>query len=475
MSLSQRSLRAMKPLSSYFPIAAAALERPWTPSDPRGNIVMVIAENRLMSERFMARWRECGPPSRAALFYSDFRGTSGLRSAVASCMSRHVTRTHAIAPEQVALGNGCGSVLDTLFHVLCDEGDACLLPAPLYPTFCNDLESRANVEVQVVPTLQENGFFPTVNALERASASAAARGHPPKVLLLTNPTNPLGTVWPADSMRGAIEWATAQGLHVVSDEIYAASVFGEGCAPFESAWDIAAAHLSDDDARRRVHVVYGLAKDFGVSGFRAVSGRCLNRLPRPHGAQSSARPEQLGLESSDDPTRAASHSRQGAVATRHEGIIKAWENLGYMTTIPGVVQEGLAEMLNDEGWVDSFLHDNRAALRASFNTLAAALDEERVPRDGGGAAMFAWLDLRGALPESPTWEDERRFFERMHGPDPETQGGGVLLTPGGDCFASEPGFFRACWAATPPEAHAEAARRIAAAMAANLAEHRGSR
>jgi len=30
MALSSRSLRAMKPLSSYFPVAAAAMQRPWT-------------------------------------------------------------------------------------------------------------------------------------------------------------------------------------------------------------------------------------------------------------------------------------------------------------------------------------------------------------------------------------------------------------------------------------------------------------
>ena len=56
------------------------------------------------------------------------------------------------------------------------------------------------------------------------------------------------------------------------------------------------------------------------------------------------------------------------------------------------------------------------------------------------------------------------LFATMHGSDPANDGGGVLLTPGQDCFASEPGFFRACWAASPPEAHAEAARRIARAM-----------
>ena len=50
------------------------------------------------------------------------------------------------------------------------------------------------------------------------------------------------------------------------------------------------------------------------------------------------------------------------MATRHDGVIKAWENLGYMTTIPGPVQQGVSEMLLDEPWIDSFLNDNRHAL-----------------------------------------------------------------------------------------------------------------
>ena len=103
--------------------------------------------------------------------------------------------------------------------------------------------------------------------MQRCRTSTAA-GHPPKVLLLTNPTNPFGTVWKAEDMLRAIEWATAHRIHVVSDEIYAASIFGQAeCPPFESAWDLAAEKLTDEQARL-VHLVYGLAKDFGVSGFR---------------------------------------------------------------------------------------------------------------------------------------------------------------------------------------------------------------
>ena len=232
-------------------------------------------------------------------------------------------------------------------------------------------------------------------------------------------------------------------MHVVSDEIYACSIFGDDLPPFVSAWDVAdqlasagvtRSSVSDPegkwgrglmpsqkdgqghataDPRQQVHVVYGLAKDFGVSGLRI-----------------------------------------GALASRHEELLAAHSNLGYLAMVPGPVQAAVAEILEDEAWVDEFLRQNNAALRASYGRLTAALDAAGVPYLPGGASMFLWVDLRRALPADPSWSDERELFDNMCE-------AGIVLTPGKDCEASEPGFFRACWAASPPEAHETAVHRIA--------------
>lgn len=140
--LSWRSQAALKPLSSYFPAFAKAMERPWTAADPGGNIVMLVAENRLLSGQFMERLRRCAPPEQLdLLYYSDFRGTLPLREAVSNFMTRRITTAdHPVLPEHLALGNGCGTVIDHLFHCLCDPGDGVIVPAPLYPTFLNDLQ-----------------------------------------------------------------------------------------------------------------------------------------------------------------------------------------------------------------------------------------------------------------------------------------------------------------------------------------------
>eukprot|EP00929_Paragymnodinium_shiwhaense_P081679 TRINITY_DN42808_c0_g1_i1.p1 TRINITY_DN42808_c0_g1~~TRINITY_DN42808_c0_g1_i1.p1 ORF type:complete len:472 (-),score=99.93 TRINITY_DN42808_c0_g1_i1:205-1620(-) len=414
--LSRRAAHNLKPLSSYFPQFAQAMERPWTVDDPDGCIVMVVAENRLMTDTFLERLHRCAPAAKLDMYYGHFRGSVQLRESLARFMSRHITRT-AVSAEDLACGNGCGTVIDNLFHCLCDDGDAVLLPAPYYPTFINDLEAKCGLVPVPVPGKADNGFFPTPADLETAAAESAKGGHAPKALLLTNPTNPLGTVIDEAAYKAAIDWAVKRGMHVVSDEIYAASVFGSSTdmPKFVSAWDIAADY--DDVSRERVHIVYGMAKDFGVSGLRI-----------------------------------------GLLATTNKTLLEAHMNIGYFTMIPNNTQANVAEILSDEAWVDKFLADNRAALKSSYDKLTTALDEVGVKYLPGGAAMFLWIDLRAALPPNPTWEDERALFHRMH------EEAGVLLTPGRDCCASEPGYFRCCWAASPPEAHATAARRIASVL-----------
>ena len=61
-------------------------------------------------------------------------------------------------------------------------------------------------------------YYPQIEDLERAYQRGKKK---PKVLLLTNPHNPLGICMPKSVLDGLVEWAMGKGMHVVSDEIYA--------------------------------------------------------------------------------------------------------------------------------------------------------------------------------------------------------------------------------------------------------------
>lgn len=173
-----------------------------------------------------------------------------------------------------------------------------------------------------------------------------------------------------------------------------------------------------EDARRamatRLHVVYGLSKDFCASGYRV-----------------------------------------GVLSTRNEQIVRAMDNVAYFCCVPGPMQFAVAEVLEDEGWVDAFLEENSANLRDAHAALTAILAEGNVPVVPSSAGMFVWVDLSAHM-KAPTWEEEKRLWTACF-EDEKTR---LLMTPGRDCRHNKPGCFRMCFAAVKREALEVAARRL---------------
>ncbi len=121
----------------------------------------------------------------------------------------------AVRRPSYSLQLSCLPARQALFHLLCDKGDGVLLPLPTYPSFINDIEARAagraphcqdlhpspvgcglQACAQAVPIMFSlpDEADSVGEQLTAAAARAAAQGNPVKVLLVTNPTNPLGTM-----------------------------------------------------------------------------------------------------------------------------------------------------------------------------------------------------------------------------------------------------------------------------------------
>ena len=225
-------------------------------------------------------------------------------------------------------------------------------------------------------------------------------------------------VYPLDDLLTVARWALDRGLHVVVDEVYASSAFDGGRAIRSFVSALRFEDVLGDAAKTRLHVVYGLSKDFCASGYRV-----------------------------------------GVLRTRNEGIIRAMDNVAYFCTLPGPMQFAVAEMLEDEAWTDAYLAANAKNLRGGARTLAATLTDAGVPVVRATAGMFVWINLSSWMRE-PTWE-ERRLWSACFD-DPECR---LVMTPGKDCKSAEPGCFRMCFAAVRREALLEAARRLKGLLA----------
>jgi 1-aminocyclopropane-1-carboxylate synthase len=92
-----------------------------------------------------------------------------------------------------------------------------------YAAFDADLKIMAGCIA--VPVHSNNpSIGPTPTELDYAATLAEAKGLRVRILLITNPNNPLGTIYPPELVRSAIEWARSRNMHTIVDELYALSI-----------------------------------------------------------------------------------------------------------------------------------------------------------------------------------------------------------------------------------------------------------
>lgn len=297
-----------------------------------------------------------------------------------------------IDPQHVAFGSGAASLLNYLCFALAEEGDAVLIPAPYYAAFESDMATIA--KCVPVPVIQSNpADGPTISELNAAMKKAKAKGLRPRILLLTNPNNPIGTIYEPEVIKRTISWARDHKLHTVVDEIYALSVRNR---QFESVLQTMDNKLGVD-----VHFLWALSKDFVSSGFRI-----------------------------------------GVLYTQNQALLRTLQNLNIFSGVSHPMQMIAAEILTDDTFVDSFLATSREQLSLACKACAEKLNEMVVPHVIPEAGMFVYADFSNLLP-SQTPEGEERFAALVQ------DAARVVMTPGQSMRDPRVGWFRICVAYYP--------------------------
>ncbi|MFD6880146.1 MULTISPECIES: aminotransferase class I/II-fold pyridoxal phosphate-dependent enzyme [unclassified Streptomyces] len=372
---------------------------------PDGYLNLGTAENRLLWDLLRDRLAALPPMTEATARYAPLHGTDVLRERIAALLSA-TCRTPLDADDLVVISGATGA-LDAIASVLCDPGEAIVVPSPYYGAFDTDLGGRSGARILPAPLSPDDGFRLTADAVDRALKEARSRGTTVRAVALSSPSNPIGEVHPPEVLADLLRVVREHDVDLVSDEIYAHAVFGG--RPFTSAADPAVnPHWAD-----RTHVVWGFAKDFGLPGLKT-----------------------------------------GVLHTRDPRVRDAARAMAYFAPVSTATQDTLAGLLADPAWVAAFLDAGRARLASSYGHLVALLDAHGIPYAPAEAGFSVWLDLRRWLPGTD-FEAERRLWRALF----ETARVSVL--PGGAFRSPQPGWFRLCHTVEAPLV-AEAVRRIAA-------------
>ena len=165
--------------------------------------------------------------------YPPTPGTPGLRSAVASYINQTTARER-VDPANVLISAGVKQALFNACFCLFESGDEVLVPVPYWPTYLATLELAGA----------------TLDRLR----TPATRG-----LFLNSPSNPSGDVYDRDLMAEIADWARANDVWILSDEIYRRLYYDGESAP--SIYDV-------PHADGLVLHLDGISKAFSMPGWR---------------------------------------------------------------------------------------------------------------------------------------------------------------------------------------------------------------
>ena len=118
-----------------------------------------------------------------------------------------------VTTEEVFIGNGVSELIDLTLRALLNAGDEVLVPSPDYPLWTAAVNLNGGRAVHY-PCRPERAFVPDVNEIEAMITRRT------RAIVIVNPNNPTGAVYPRETLAGIAEVAEKHRLVVLCDEIY---------------------------------------------------------------------------------------------------------------------------------------------------------------------------------------------------------------------------------------------------------------
>ncbi|KAL6565960.1 acetyl-coenzyme A synthetase 2 [Orobanche hederae] len=405
--------------SPYFDGWKAYDNNPFhTTKNPNGVIQMGLAENQLSSD-LIEKWTKNNPKSsicspegidafKDMAIFQDYHGLPEFRNAVANFMGKSRGGKVKFDPERIVMAGGATGANELLMFCLADPKDAFLIPTPYYPGFDRYLKWRTHVQLLPIVCESSNKFRITKEALEEAYVNAQKAKIKVKGLIITNPSNPLGTTMDKATLTALVTFINEKQIHLVCDEVYAATVHSPN---FTSISEVVQ-DMEDHCNHELIHVVYSLSKDMGLPGFRV-----------------------------------------GIVYSYNDTVVNIGRKMSSFGLVSSQTQHLLASMLSDEEFVDELILESKRRLASRHNSFTKGLEQVGIRCLESNAGLFCWMDLRTLL-EEPTFEEEMKLWRVI------INNVKLNVLPGSSFHCHEPGWFRVCFANMDDQTMEVALRRI---------------
>ncbi len=182
--------------------------------------------------------------------YSDSRGLFAARKAIMQYAQTKNIR--GVQLDDIITGNGCSELIVMAMQALLDSGDEVLVPAPDYPLWTAAVSLAGGTPRHYLCD-EGSGWLPALDDIERKITPRT------RAIVIINPNNPTGALYPDDMLRALVEMARRHDLIVFADEIYDKMIY-------DGKRHTSIASLADD----LLFISFnGLSKNYRACGYRA--------------------------------------------------------------------------------------------------------------------------------------------------------------------------------------------------------------
>ncbi len=182
--------------------------------------------------------------------YTDSKGIFAARKAIMHyCQQKHIK---GVTLEDIYVGNGVSELIVMAMNALLDAGDEVLVPAPDYPLWTAAISLSGGTPKHYLCD-ENNGWLPDLADI-RAKISPKT-----KAIVVINPNNPTGALYPDELLKELIAIAREHHLIIYSDEVYDKVLY-------DGNTHTAIASLSEDVLTITFN---GLSKNYRSCGYRA--------------------------------------------------------------------------------------------------------------------------------------------------------------------------------------------------------------
>lgn len=143
--------------------------------------------------------------------YSDSKGIFSARKAIMQYCQ--LKKFPDVDIDDIYLGNGVSELISMSLQALLDDGDEVLVPMPDYPLWTACVSLAGGKAVHYICD-EEADWYPDIDDMKSKITAKT------KAIVVINPNNPTGALYPKEILEAIVELAREHGLILFADEIY---------------------------------------------------------------------------------------------------------------------------------------------------------------------------------------------------------------------------------------------------------------